>query len=233
MPSVRPSETSVPGGRQRLIEAALRLAARKSSVSSLGLRELAREAGLNPNTFYRHFKDLDELSVAIIEQFGVELRERRNQARRETTDFATFIRYSLQSYFEFAAEHPEAFILGFRELSLPSATSTAVKHLLDEVAQDIADIARQFGALQQDDDKAVLELAGFFVSGLFLLAIEYIEHKSQRKAVLAKANRYVALLLSGALALAPAVAGGTARSAVGITAAPSSERTTKKRLRNA
>ena len=48
------------GGKLKLIQAALRLITETRSLTSLGLRELAREAGLNPNTFYRHFKSLDE-----------------------------------------------------------------------------------------------------------------------------------------------------------------------------
>ena len=47
------------GGKLKLIQAALRLITQSRSLTSLGLRELAREAGLNPNTFYRHFKNPD------------------------------------------------------------------------------------------------------------------------------------------------------------------------------
>ena len=45
------------------------------SLNALSLRELAREAGLNPNTFYRHFKDFDELGMAIIEEMSREIRQ--------------------------------------------------------------------------------------------------------------------------------------------------------------
>jgi AcrR family transcriptional regulator len=201
VPQVRTRDsTPAPNGRQRLIAAALRLAARKSSVTSLGLRELAREAGLNPNTFYRHFKDLDELSIALVDEFGLELQRRRHESRAVTTDFLTFLSHSLKTYFEFAAEHPEVFLLGFRELGSASATGRAVKKLMDEVARDVTDIARQFGELTLGEE-ATLELAGFIVSGLFLQAIEYIEHKSQRRAILKRAERYVALLLHGALTI--------------------------------
>src|SRR6185312_12685944 len=98
MPAQRPSENAQLGGRQRLIEAALRLAARKSSVSLLGLRELSREAGLNPNTFYRHFADMDELGTAIVEQLAEEMRQRRYAVRAEAPDFATFTQRSLEMY---------------------------------------------------------------------------------------------------------------------------------------
>ena len=49
------------GGRERLIQAALRLASRTRSLTHLGIRELAREADLNPNTFYRHFGTIEDL----------------------------------------------------------------------------------------------------------------------------------------------------------------------------
>jgi hypothetical protein len=71
---------------------------------------------------------------------------------------------------------------------------------MDEVAHDLNDIARQFGDLVLSEERR-LELAGFIVSGLFLQAIEYIEHKSQRRAILKREERYVALLLHGALAM--------------------------------
>ena len=61
-------------GRQKLMEAALELAATTRSLASLGLREVARHAGLNPNTFYRHFKDFDDLGVAMLDELGTELR---------------------------------------------------------------------------------------------------------------------------------------------------------------
>jgi len=198
--TLRTRDSTPPGGRQKLIEAALRLAARRSSVASLGLRELAREAGLNPNTFYRHFNDMDELSIALVDEFGQELQRRRHESRRVTTDLTTFLSHSLRTYFEFAAAHPEAFLLALRELASASATGRAVRKLMDEVALDIHAIGRQFGEATLPDDRA-LELAGFIVSGLFLQAIEYIEHKSQRRAILARAQRYVALLLHGAVAM--------------------------------
>src|SRR6188472_3164954 len=166
-------------GREKLIAAALRLAASRSSVASLGLRELAREAGLNPNTFYRHFNNLEELSAAIVEDFGREIRLRRNLARQQAQDFPSFLAQSVPSYFEFAAEHPEAFIVGFRELSLGTDTSRAVKRLMDELAEELVGIAGQFGALSGQDKARELEIAGFIVNGLFMLAIEYIEQKSR------------------------------------------------------
>lgn len=53
--------------RQTLLDAALGLMERQS-LSSLGLREVTREAGIAPAAFYRHFADLGELGVALVEE---------------------------------------------------------------------------------------------------------------------------------------------------------------------
>ena len=41
------------------------------SIASLSLREVAREAGIAPNSFYRHFKDIDELAISLIDRAGI------------------------------------------------------------------------------------------------------------------------------------------------------------------
>jgi len=51
--------------RQELLRATLRLAARHG-FASLGLREVSREAGIAPTSFYRHFGDMEELGLALI-----------------------------------------------------------------------------------------------------------------------------------------------------------------------
>lgn len=51
--------------RQALLDAALgRL--EEQSLSSLGLREVTRAVGVAPAAFYRHFKDMNELGVALV-----------------------------------------------------------------------------------------------------------------------------------------------------------------------
>ena len=67
-------------GKKLLMEAATRLAARQGA-TSLVLREIAREAGLNHNTFYRHFADLETMMQAIVYSFGDQLRQGLSEAR--------------------------------------------------------------------------------------------------------------------------------------------------------
>lgn len=53
--------------RQALLDAALVLL-EQQSLSSLGLREVTRAAGIAPAAFYRHFADTRELGVALVHE---------------------------------------------------------------------------------------------------------------------------------------------------------------------
>ncbi len=44
------------------------------SFASLSLREVAREAGIAPTSFYRHFRDVDELGLTMVDESGLMLR---------------------------------------------------------------------------------------------------------------------------------------------------------------
>ncbi|HKP62731.1 MAG TPA: TetR family transcriptional regulator [Polyangiales bacterium] len=72
--------------RSSLLRAALALSA-AHGFASLGLREVAREAGIAPTSFYRHFADMEELGAALIAELaGPVLRglcERASSAPRD------------------------------------------------------------------------------------------------------------------------------------------------------
>jgi AcrR family transcriptional regulator len=53
--------------RQALLDAALEVL-QTTSFDNLRLRKVARVAGVSPGAFYRHFADLDELGVALVEE---------------------------------------------------------------------------------------------------------------------------------------------------------------------
>jgi len=86
--------------RQDLIDAALRLIGPHRSVSSLSLREVAREAGIAPNSFYRQFRDIDELAVALIDLAGQSLRRIVGSARHRATTRRSIVRGSLEAFME-------------------------------------------------------------------------------------------------------------------------------------
>ena len=60
--------------RQALLDAALALSTSGRSFSSLSLREIARQVGLVPTAFYRHFQDMNELGLELVDQVALHLK---------------------------------------------------------------------------------------------------------------------------------------------------------------
>lgn len=60
--------------RQALLDAALHLSTSGRSFSSISLREVAREVGLVPTAFYRHFQDMEALGQELVDQVSLHLK---------------------------------------------------------------------------------------------------------------------------------------------------------------
>lgn len=86
--------------KEELFQAALNLIGPQKSISSLSLREVAREAGIAPNSFYRHFKDIDELAIELIDRAGGVLRQILHEARLKASRQSSIIRSSVEVFIE-------------------------------------------------------------------------------------------------------------------------------------
>ena len=86
--------------KEELFQAALNLIGPQKSISSLSLREVAREAGIAPNSFYRHFRDIDELAIELIDRAGIVLRQILHQARLKASKQNSIIRSSVEVFIE-------------------------------------------------------------------------------------------------------------------------------------
>lgn len=79
-PRRKPGET-----RGRLMSAALNLVGRGRHFASLGIREVTREAGVVPTSFYRHFRTMDELGLQLVDELGLVLRRMMRDARGQAS----------------------------------------------------------------------------------------------------------------------------------------------------
>ena len=86
--------------REELFQATLNLIGPQKSIASLSLREIAREAGIAPNSFYRHFKDIDELAIALIDRSGWVLRRIIREARLQASKQQSIIRSSVEVFIQ-------------------------------------------------------------------------------------------------------------------------------------
>ncbi len=206
------SELEPAPGKRKLIEAALRLTAGGRSFASLGLRELAREAGLNPNTFYRHFDSLDDLAREAVESISLRLRPmlRRERwlAAHEPKDVPDGVsdgvpRRACMAFFAFALENREAFMSALAEYHGASKVlRDAVRVNLHEVSTEMADDVMQLNLMPALPRETVEEICAQIVLQLFHLSHEFIGNAAQRDRLIDYAERFVARLFTGAVALA-------------------------------
>ncbi|WP_445117082.1 HTH-type transcriptional repressor FabR [Acinetobacter sp. WZC-1] len=100
-PPIRTAGRKATITRDELFQAALHLIGPQKSIASLSLREVAREAGIAPNSFYRHFRDIDELAIELIERSGLVLRQILSQARlKAKSGKHSIVRVSVEVFIE-------------------------------------------------------------------------------------------------------------------------------------
>ncbi|PSU46507.1 HTH-type transcriptional repressor FabR [Photobacterium frigidiphilum] len=126
--------------RRSLIDAAFSQLSADRSFSSLSLREVAREAGIAPTSFYRHFKDMDELGLTMVDEGGLILRQLMRQARQRIAEEGSVIRTSVETFMEFIESSPNVFRLLLRERSGTSAAFRAavareIQHFVAELTE--------------------------------------------------------------------------------------------------
>jgi AcrR family transcriptional regulator len=210
-------------GKRLLLDAALRLTSTSRSLSSLGLRELAREAGLNPNTFYRHFKDVDDLGLAVIREISTQLRQPLRDLRREAALRAVqasrddrpkllgidlgrgrrVCHETVQLFFDFVGANAEAFILGVRELHGASPVlRAALGEVMDAFGADMAEDIVEFKLLPGIVEPAVvLQVSNLISRNLFQLSLDYIGQPERQAALRALAEEQIVMLFTGASVL--------------------------------
>ncbi|WP_394824541.1 TetR family transcriptional regulator [Pendulispora albinea] len=196
------------GGRRKLMEAALHLAATTRSLASIGLREVARHAGVNPNTFYRHFKDFDDLGLAVIHELGGQLRSGL-RARRQRTDkqpvslerAQELVHETVSMGLDFVSEYRAAYVVGIREMHggspvLRKALRQVMDDLAAEMAEDVLDLLPP-GLL---DAATVRQLSHMVFQQMSFIALDYAEHPDKRDELRRQSGQFVMYLFFGAMA---------------------------------
>ena len=119
--------------RRSIIEAAFSLLDEHRSLSSISRREVAREAGIAPTSFYRHFKDIDELGLTLVDEAGLALRQLMRQARVRIASGGGVINTSVNTFMEFISANNNVFRLLLREhtgtsMAFRSAVLREIQH---------------------------------------------------------------------------------------------------------
>lgn len=183
--------------RRALVDAAFNQLSAEKSFSSLSLREVAREAGIAPTSFYRHFKDMDELGLTMVDESGLILRQLMRQARKRLETGGSVVVISVDTFFEFIEERPNMFRLLLRESSGTSqafrtAASREIHHFVAELAEYLQSKNNMSREIAQIEAEGLVTLV--FTAGAQALDMNNQERQALKQRVIIQLR----MLVSGA-----------------------------------
>jgi AcrR family transcriptional regulator len=190
--------------REDLLAAALKLIGPHRSVSTLSLREVAREAGIAPNSFYRQFRDMDELAVALIDLAGRSMRKVIGEARQRIGSDKSIVRGSVSAFIEQLRADDKLLHVLLREGTVGSdafkqAVDRELEFFEDELRIDLIRLAAADGATLHEPalvSKAITRLV--FAMGATAMDLppekdaELIEQLSQMVRMILTGSRAIA-----------------------------------------
>lgn len=191
--------------REDLIAAALSLIGPHRSVSTLSLREIAREAGIAPNSFYRQFRDIDELAVALIDLAGESLRRIVGAARHRMGSNRSIARSSVEAFMEQLRADDKLLHVLLREGSVGSdafkkAVDRELTHFEDELRVDLERLAQR-DSVEFSDPGLVAKAITRLVFAMGSAALDQPADKDSE--LIEQLTQMVRMILRGALAPEP------------------------------
>ena len=167
--------------RSHLLAAALQLMGEGRGFASLSLREITRAAGVVPATFYRHFPNLDELGLALVEAGGATLRRLLREARRTGLPPTDMLRSSVLIYKRYVEQNRLQFLFisgerGGGSAVIRNAIRTEESHFANEMAQDM----RRLGMLPKLSTETLQMLCRLVVTTMINAATDILDLPADR-----------------------------------------------------
>jgi AcrR family transcriptional regulator len=187
--------------RQALLDSALELL-EEQSFSSLSLRQVTGAAGVVPTAFYRHFDDMEELGLALIDESFRTLREMIRAARADPRTNDRVIRNSVELLVGYVHEHDTHFRFIARErFGGVAALRQAIRVEIRLFASDLATDLARLPYLERWSTEDLQLLAGLMVNAMVSTAEAILDAPPKNPAaeaeVMATARRQLRMITLG------------------------------------
>ncbi len=194
--------------RRAILDAALGLT-EQSSLVALSLRQVAKEVGVVPTAFYRHFDSIEALGLALVDESFESLRDVLRGIRRRSRDeqgrpvYGDIVDQSVDSLVEQVHDKRQHFRFLARERSAgPPTVRAAIAHQIELVERELAtDLARLPGTSDWDTEDLYL-LANLIVTQMVASAerlIEVADRPDLEKRIGEGARTQLRMVLVGAI----------------------------------
>jgi AcrR family transcriptional regulator len=186
--------------RRAILDAALALSS-EGTFAALSLRAVAKEVGIVPTAFYRHFESIDALGLALVEESFVSLRAMLRDVRRNDPALDDIIDSSLRVLVEHVHAQREHFRFIARERAAgPLVVREAIAHGIELFERELAlDLARIPGTVRYSSEDLQI-LSNLIVNNVVATAeVIIVSGPEAEQAVLDRARTQLRMVLIGAL----------------------------------
>ena len=186
--------------RRALIDAALTLL-EDSSLVALSLRQVAKEVGIVPTAFYRHFTSIEQLGLALVEESFESLRAMLRDVRRSDPTYRSIIDRSVDVLIEHTHHQRAHFSFIARErVAGPPVVREAIRHQIELVERELAADLAQLTDPAHWTTEDLRVLSNLIVTAMVGTAETVLSARPGQGTVLAdRARTQLRMMLVGAL----------------------------------
>jgi AcrR family transcriptional regulator len=172
--------------RSALMNAALELVEQGRHISTISIREVAKGASVVPTAFYRHFTDMDDLGLSLVDELSLMLRHLLRKSRQTITDPQQWITVSIDLYINYVYENRPFFIFMSQSLTGGSgAMRAAVRSELQFFANELALDLRRLGVLTNLSTQLLGQVCELAIQTVSMSSTELVEYRSAQAAPVA------------------------------------------------
>lgn len=180
--------------RRAILDAALRLS-EQTGLAGLSLRQVAKEVGVVPTAFYRHFASIDDLGLALVEESFASLRAMIRDVRRGNPPLEEIVDRSIEVLDEHVRGQRAHFSFIARERSGGSVVVRAA--VRQEFALFERELATDLARLPMDHWSAedLQVLSRLIVVAMIAVAEEILESPDRERAAIRRRARTQLLIV--------------------------------------
>lgn len=169
--------------RQALLDAARHLIESGRGFGSISLREVSKSAGIVPTGFYRHFSDMDQLGLALVNEVGETFRQTIRLVRQNEFELGGITDASVRIFLDVvAANRPQFLFLAREQYGGSQPIRQAIATLRCGISSDLATDLGRMPRWQHLDSTALAVMADLVVKTVFATLPELIDEPTDGSA---------------------------------------------------
>ena len=193
--------------RRAILDAALRLC-EDSSLVALSLRQVAKEVGIVPTAFYRHFDSIESLGLALVDESFVSLRAMLRDIRRgdpsgDGPAWGNIVDRSVETLVEHVHQQRSHFLFIARERAAgPLSVREAIRHEIELCERELATDLAQLPGTESWSAEDLRVLSNLIVTAMVATAEQImvaLGRPSAEKQIVEAARTQLRMVLVGAL----------------------------------